>query len=215
MCDCSSLKELFDYSGDIHEICRIAQELLGYNFTFVHCPARMMRDVDSLNRFYDPLIRQYEIGVADRANADRTARPSPYNAANFPAFALKCPDTTHAALHTPTSVTLSEVTPHVQQDQTHHLTTNYPIIWSRMTSTNPSTTLRNASFDLLLQSRQPGWISVRSRSGSLASSFLSLSQEMTTMQSLLVNRHLLIAPFAGLPLPSQPSHAFRCPSSCS
>ena len=141
MCDCSSLKELFDYSGDIHQICRIAQELLGYNFTFVHRPARMMRDVDSLNRVYDPLIGQYEIGVADRANADRAARPSPYNAANFPAFALKCPNTTHAALHTPTSVTLSAVTPHVQHDQTQHLTTNYPITWSRMTSTNPSTTL--------------------------------------------------------------------------
>ena len=118
MCDCSSLKELFDYSGDIHQICRIAQELLGYNFTFVHCPARMMREVDSLNRFYDPLIGQYEIGVADRAHADRAARPGPYNAAHFPAFALKCPDTTHAALHTPTSVALLAVNPHVQHDQT-------------------------------------------------------------------------------------------------
>ena len=92
MCDCSSLTELFDYTGDIHQICRIAQELLGFHFTFVHRPARMMRDVDACNRFYyDPLVREYELQVNTSSFSDREARPACYSQATFPEFALKCP----------------------------------------------------------------------------------------------------------------------------
>ena len=33
MCDCSAIKEVLEYDGTIHMICRWAQELLGYNFS--------------------------------------------------------------------------------------------------------------------------------------------------------------------------------------
>ena len=91
LCDCNSLKEVFDYSGTIYAICRIAQELLGYHFTFLHRPARMMRDVDALNRFYDPLIASYEALTLANEAQDREARPFIYEPSAFPEHAFKCP----------------------------------------------------------------------------------------------------------------------------
>ena len=49
ICDCLAIQEILDYSGTIHMICRWAQELLGYNFTILHRPAKMMMDVDALS----------------------------------------------------------------------------------------------------------------------------------------------------------------------
>jgi RNase H-like domain found in reverse transcriptase len=49
MCDCNSVKEIYDYTGDNHQLRRWAQELFCYNFTAVHLPACMMRDVDALS----------------------------------------------------------------------------------------------------------------------------------------------------------------------
>ena len=59
VCDCSAVKEVLEYSGSIPMVCRWAQELLGYQFTVVHRPNRMMVDVDSLTRRYGPLIAMH------------------------------------------------------------------------------------------------------------------------------------------------------------
>jgi hypothetical protein len=48
MCDCSAIREIFNYTGSINQICRWAQELLGYHFMVFHRPAHMMPDVDGL-----------------------------------------------------------------------------------------------------------------------------------------------------------------------
>ena len=45
MCDCLAIWQILDYSGSISLICRWAQELLGYDFTVLHRPYRMMMDV--------------------------------------------------------------------------------------------------------------------------------------------------------------------------
>ena len=58
LCDCSAIKEVLEYTGDIHQVRRWAQELLGYHFRIFHRPARMMRDVDGLTRRFDnPLLQ--------------------------------------------------------------------------------------------------------------------------------------------------------------
>ena len=56
MCDCASVKEILEYEGDISQICRWAQELLGYQFTIVHRSYKMMMDVDALSGRFEPLI---------------------------------------------------------------------------------------------------------------------------------------------------------------
>ena len=50
LCDCLAIKEIIDYTGSIPVICRWAQELLGYEFTVIHRPHKMMMDVDALLR---------------------------------------------------------------------------------------------------------------------------------------------------------------------
>lgn len=78
MTDCIALKEFLEYDGPIHQVKRWAQELLGYYFTILHRPERMMRDVDALSRMYDPLIMQYAATADANSLADRAARPQAY-----------------------------------------------------------------------------------------------------------------------------------------
>ena len=47
ICDCMAVQEILEYNGNIHVICRWAQELLGYNFTVLHRPAKMMADKEA------------------------------------------------------------------------------------------------------------------------------------------------------------------------
>ena len=77
LCDCSAMKEILEYTGNIHQVRRWSQELLGYHFTILHRPARMMQDVDALSRFYDPLIDSYNITASQLRRDDCTQRPTP------------------------------------------------------------------------------------------------------------------------------------------
>lgn len=65
--DCISLKALFDYDGPSSLLRRWSQELLSYNFTIIHRPSRMMKDVDAISRwcFADPLLLRYETIAAN------------------------------------------------------------------------------------------------------------------------------------------------------
>lgn len=56
MCDCSAMKEIFDYGGNIPMVCCWAQELLSYMYSVLHRSHRMMIDVDALTRRFGPLI---------------------------------------------------------------------------------------------------------------------------------------------------------------
>ena len=83
MCDCSAVKELLEYDGNISMISRWAQELLGYHFTVIHRPARMMRDVDGLTRRFGPLIARHVMIACILAERDRQNRPSAYDQTAF------------------------------------------------------------------------------------------------------------------------------------
>ena len=83
LCDCAAVKEILDYDGPITMIKRWAQELLGYHFTVVHRVQRMMRDVDSLNRFYGNPIQTYTTIAKIFADDDRSRRPAAYDPATF------------------------------------------------------------------------------------------------------------------------------------
>ena len=91
ICDCSAMKEILNYDGQIHVVRRWAQELLGYHFAVIHRPARMCADVDALSRRYEGLVRQYMLYAAKLSAADRARRPAAYDPSTFPAQATKCP----------------------------------------------------------------------------------------------------------------------------
>lgn len=82
-CDCSGIKEVLNYSGSIHMICRWSQELLGYDFTIIHRPASMMVDVDSLSRRYTKPIATHLMITSTLKNLDKELRPKAYKHETF------------------------------------------------------------------------------------------------------------------------------------
>ena len=83
LCDCSAMKELLEYDGSISMISRWAQELLGYHFTVIHRPARMMRDVDAITRRFGPMIARHMIIALILSARDKATRPDAYDANTF------------------------------------------------------------------------------------------------------------------------------------
>jgi len=83
LCDCAAVKEILEYDGPITMIKRWAQELLGYHFTVVHRLQRMMRDVDSLNRFYGNPVQTYITIARMFADDDKAKRPGAYDKSAF------------------------------------------------------------------------------------------------------------------------------------
>lgn len=201
LCDCNSLKELLDYTGDIHQICRIAQELLGYFFTFVHRPARMMRDVDGLNRFYDPLVRLYDERREAARVEDRRSRPSVYDPTAFPSYAIKCPAEVlqhsadeHAPLSSAASTHTMSASATFCFQSAPFSGMNYPVRVVRADSISGSDVkhFKSASSDIVDECYcPPGWISVGSRFGSLSYALMKLNPVMDMLPCLLVEASVL------------------------
>ena len=64
-------------------IKRWAQEILGYQFTVIHRNAKMMKDFEILNRFYEPEIAEFLKVAAILRSDDSKKRPDAYNRTNF------------------------------------------------------------------------------------------------------------------------------------
>ena len=83
ICNCLAVEEVLEYDGTIPLVCRWAQELLGYQFTIVHRPNRMMANVDSLTRRYGPLIAIHYIVSSILYHLDNVTRPLAYEPTTF------------------------------------------------------------------------------------------------------------------------------------
>ena len=59
LCDCSTIKEVLEYHGSIQQLKRWSQKLLVYELVIIHRPRKMMKDVDAISRYIDPLINKY------------------------------------------------------------------------------------------------------------------------------------------------------------
>ena len=79
LCDCNSVKEILNYTGSIHMLSRWSMELLGYSFSIIHRPARMMMDADCLARRYTPAFRRYANIAVILLDNDMKARPLAYS----------------------------------------------------------------------------------------------------------------------------------------
>ena len=64
-------------------IKRWAKDLLGYQFAVVHRNAKMMKDVDGLNRFYEPEIAEFLKVAAILQIDDAKKQPDAYNRTNL------------------------------------------------------------------------------------------------------------------------------------
>ena len=59
LCDCSDIKKVLEYNVSIRQLKHWSQDLLAYEFDIIHQPNKMMKDVDAISRYIDPLINQY------------------------------------------------------------------------------------------------------------------------------------------------------------
>ena len=70
LCDCSSVKEVLEYNGSIHQLKRWTQELMTYEFVCIHRPNKTMKDVDGVCRHIDPLTYRYLVDTAAMRSDD-------------------------------------------------------------------------------------------------------------------------------------------------
>ena len=78
ICDCNTIKEILEYNGSIHRLKRWSQETLVYKVIVIHRISIIMKDVDDLSCYVDPLIYQYIITVFRLHTKDVTKRPFAY-----------------------------------------------------------------------------------------------------------------------------------------
>jgi hypothetical protein len=164
----------------------------------------MMKDVDALNRYYDPLIRDYESSTRKTLDDDMHQRPAVYSPASFPDFALRCPDALPSlspasgvtlfspavTFHTGTSsMAIPHSLPHLHGATVFPVRVGAPL----RSSTLPSVSLvssvcrpSSASMNIVASALPAGWLSVGSRRGGLSTAFASLNPDLSSMPMLLV-----------------------------
>ena len=206
-CDCKDVQAILFYEGPIHALSRLAQELFAYNFTCLHRPARMMVDVDALNRLYDkcdPLIKA-DIVLTQQASADhQAASPFAYDAAAFPDHALRCPATAPSA-PAQTLITRARYSPAQARVCITSLTapvlpapSSSPPSLSSFYCSPPAISLltrpalpfdktqTNKSLHALAASHSSFWLSVHSRTGSIAHGLARLNPHTAALPVLLL-----------------------------
>ena len=78
MCDCNAIKEIIENDDSIHQLKRWTQEFLAYEFVIIYRVASMMKNVDSISRYVNPLVHQYNMTAIRLHSKDFTKRPFAY-----------------------------------------------------------------------------------------------------------------------------------------
>ena len=144
ICDYSSVKELLEYNGTIPLVCLWAQELLGYQFTIIHRPNRMMADVDSLTRRYGSLIAMNCMVSSILYQRDTVTRPFAYVTKIFhnsstakltpPVFSKTPTPLLHNGYITTTCAKLNESPSTVFTKNTQQIISSNPILYTSFES---------------------------------------------------------------------------------
>ena len=174
LCDCSAVKEVLCYEGDIHQVRRWAQELLGYDFTVLHQPSRMMQDADALSRFYGPLISAHLSIAHSLATSDHASRPFAYASTAFPQHTVRRPT------HPPPGYTIEPPVPPTP----NHATTlvNIPVRILPVpthTSRPPPSHSAQSSTNVFVTARHCHWYSIHPGFGTISAA-LSLHSTLGT-----------------------------------
>lgn len=188
VCDCSAVSQVTTYLGDIHQLRRWSQEMLSYDYTFVHRPSRMMRDVDALSRgrhvddaSTTALFSEYEVIAATLYDEDRHARRYAYDATTFPDQALRRSDKTET---TDPDTHQSTLSCHLARSLVCSPVCFGPDVTPVNTAIKPA--LR--AVDYLIQGRANlAWVSVESRTGSIPWSLRGLHPALSHMSILVTS----------------------------
>ena len=77
--NCNYIKEILEYTGSIYQLRRYFQEIFAYDFSIIHHPTPMMKDVDTLSRHPNLLISQYLATACVMRSRNIRSRPFAYN----------------------------------------------------------------------------------------------------------------------------------------
>jgi hypothetical protein len=171
----------------------------------------MMRDVDGLNRFYDPLIQLYEERREAARISDYQHRPDRYNPALFPTQAVKCTDTTPSAPSTllQFGTQPSQIIGRKKQPEVPYMSygMNYPVcvvfgtpFSSTLIKLHPTT--KSSSIEIIERCQPFGWISVGSQFGNLLHAFKEPNPTMSRLPCLLIEHCSVACTTCKLVLPS-------------
>ena len=79
MCDCTTVKEILEYFGPVHQLRRWSQKLMGYEYAFTHWLAKMMKDIDALSRHFGKNEAAYLVQAVHMRRHDLVERPAAYS----------------------------------------------------------------------------------------------------------------------------------------
>ena len=77
--DCNTIKAILEYIGSIYQLRRWSQELFFYDFSIIHHPAKMMKDVDACFHHINALIYRYRFSAYFMRCRDIISRPYAYS----------------------------------------------------------------------------------------------------------------------------------------
>ena len=70
LCHCSVIKEVLEFNGSTHQLERWPQEILAYDFVIINRVSKMMKNVDAISCYIDPLINIYLVTSSIMRNND-------------------------------------------------------------------------------------------------------------------------------------------------
>jgi hypothetical protein len=162
----------------------------------------MMKDVDALSWYYDPLICEYDTNVCSARCQDMKNRPAVYASHSFPEFAVRCPDDLSSApsfYHASFSEApvLSSEPYHRSPSPSIHGITNFPVqacfrqpsMSAVYASSTRSVCSTSASCDIVSSSLPAGWLSVGSQRGGLSFAFSTLNPDTLAMPVLFIEHN--------------------------
>ena len=77
--DCTTVKEILVYFELVYQLRRWSQELMGYEYAFIHRPAKTMKDIDALSRLFGRNVAAYLVQAIRIRQRDLVDRPTAYS----------------------------------------------------------------------------------------------------------------------------------------
>ena len=79
MCDCTAVKETLKHFGPVHQLRRWSQELMGYEYAFIHRLAKMMKNIDARSRHFGKNVAAYLVQAVHMRQHDLVERSAAHN----------------------------------------------------------------------------------------------------------------------------------------
>ena len=95
LCECNTIKEILEYNVITHQLKRWTQELLAYEFVIIRQVDTMIKNIDNVSCYTNPLVHQYTMTSSRLHVKDVTIRSFVYS---FDVF-IRCINPRHGTAY--------------------------------------------------------------------------------------------------------------------